>query len=323
MAGVFRHAEALSRLYWPAYVTELSEPDFKPETLQRLSDYLGKKVLHLTPEQLVRNQEGIRVWVSPALDHNAPWLEEQHSFTKVTIIHDAFALSGEYGDAGKIRAFRGIAANDAFAYVSTWALHRAMSYYSRARKGEMAEFLRYGCFHSLETLPSAGSSFPRESDFALSVGTVSPRKNLHGMRVLTHRMGYRHTHVGQVEEIDATRLDDLVIHFDTHLLGQASDSILRRLFHKANLFICGSLDEGFSMPPMEAVLHGVPHVLLSDIPAHREFYNDYATFYDLVNPEPPAFLYTVSEEKRCRMFEERKFSVVAKNLTDFIATVAI
>jgi glycosyltransferase involved in cell wall biosynthesis len=52
-------------------------------------------------------------------------------------------------------------------------------------------------------------------------------------------------------------------------LGAVSEPVLRALYSGAAGFFAPSLYEGFSLAPLEALLHNLP-VAVSDIPAHRE-----------------------------------------------------
>jgi glycosyltransferase involved in cell wall biosynthesis len=67
------------------------------------------------------------------------------------------------------------------------------------------------------------------------------------------------------------------------LLGGIDDAELAWLFGHAELFVFLSLDEGFGLPPVEALSFGCP-VLASDIPVLRETLGDRATFVDPTDP---------------------------------------
>jgi len=55
------------------------------------------------------------------------------------------------------------------------------------------------------------------------------------------------------------------------------------LYQQATLFITASRDEGFNIPPLEAMACGVP-VVCSDIQVHQELFADAARFFDVDNP---------------------------------------
>jgi glycosyltransferase involved in cell wall biosynthesis len=62
-------------------------------------------------------------------------------------------------------------------------------------------------------------------------------------------------------------------------LGGVSTGELRWLYEHALLLLFLSLDEGFGLPPLEALRFGTP-VLVSDIPVFRETLGDRASFVD-------------------------------------------
>ncbi|MBI4135545.1 glycosyltransferase family 4 protein [Candidatus Uhrbacteria bacterium] len=66
--------------------------------------------------------------------------------------------------------------------------------------------------------------------------------------------------------------------------GEATDAELATLYQNAALLIQPSLEEGFSLPPLEALAHGTP-VAVSDIPVHREILDNAAAYF---NPRDPA-----------------------------------
>lgn len=60
-------------------------------------------------------------------------------------------------------------------------------------------------------------------------------------------------------------------------VGRPTDAEARRLLSHADVVVHPSLDEGFSLPPLEALACGA-RVLASDIPVHREVLGDAAAF---------------------------------------------
>ena len=71
--------------------------------------------------------------------------------------------------------------------------------------------------------------------------------------------------------------------YETHdgilFSGQATDAELSTLYKNAALLVQPSLEEGFSLSPLEALSHGTP-VAVSDIPVHREILSNAAFFFN-------------------------------------------
>ena len=118
---------------------------------------------------------------------------------------------------------------------------------------------------------------PRSSDrpYVLYLGRINRRKNL-GTLVAAFEAAALTDHelllagpddggAAEVRELVArTRVRDRI-----HLLGRVPDQEVRSLLAGADAFAYVSLDEGFGVPPLEAMALGLP-VVASDIPALRE-----------------------------------------------------
>jgi glycosyltransferase involved in cell wall biosynthesis len=131
------------------------------------------------------------------------------------------------------------------------------------------------------------ATVPDGLDFVLSVGRLNVRKNL--ARLL--EAATRSTSIGpsrpllvvgeaqgRAEQLSAglrQSLDDGSV----RLLGGVPDPELRWLYQHARLFAFPTLDEGFGLPPLEALANGCP-VLASDIPVLREVLGNHAHFVD-------------------------------------------
>jgi glycosyltransferase involved in cell wall biosynthesis len=63
------------------------------------------------------------------------------------------------------------------------------------------------------------------------------------------------------------------------VLGYVPESVLRNLYQRASLFAFPSLDEGFGMPLLDAMAHGVP-ILTSNVSALPEVSGDAALLVD-------------------------------------------
>ncbi|MBO6260773.1 MAG: glycosyltransferase family 4 protein [Lachnospiraceae bacterium] len=65
------------------------------------------------------------------------------------------------------------------------------------------------------------------------------------------------------------------------ITGFIDDDDLKSVYSHADFFVDASVYEGFGMPPVEALANGVRHVLVSDIPAHREVLGEDAVYFKL------------------------------------------
>jgi len=113
--------------------------------------------------------------------------------------------------------------------------------------------------------------------FVLSVGRLNVRKNLTAAiegtlasGALTPELplvvvGEREGRTAEHSAAVTAAVDDGRLRF----LGGVSDAQLAWLYSRARLFVYVSLDEGFGLPPLEALHFGCP-VVASDLPVFRE-----------------------------------------------------
>lgn len=64
------------------------------------------------------------------------------------------------------------------------------------------------------------------------------------------------------------------------LTGYVNDDELKYLYRNAWGFIFPSIYEGFGIPPLEAIVMGVKHIAVSDIPIFREIYMEGVSYFD-------------------------------------------
>ena len=156
-------------------------------------------------------------------------------------------------------------------------------------------------------------------DYLVAVGTLEPRKNLAAVLA-----GYRSRAGAQLPplvlvggagwgaELDLDGLQGRV-----HRPGHLPIDQLRQVVAGARLLVFPSLDEGFGLPPLEALACGVP-VLASDIPVCHEVLGDQARFVDphdtpAIGPSLEAALDTpagtpASRRARARGFTWQRFA---------------
>ncbi len=140
-----------------------------------------------------------------------------------------------------------------------------------------------GRFH-----PSAGPNDPgrqavrdrisKGRPFILSVGTLEPRKDIGSLVEAMESIWQRQPEspdlviVGRVGWKSAALLDRIATSRCSsriHRIGHATDEDLPGIYRAAELLVFPSLDEGFGIPPLEAMASGLP-VVARDIPSLRE-----------------------------------------------------
>jgi len=129
------------------------------------------------------------------------------------------------------------------------------------------------------------------SDFALYVGRFHARKNIERLidafsRSRSRKNGLRLVLAGRdlwSGERIARHIQSLGLEREVVCPGHVADATLGELYSRARVFAFMSVHEGFGIPPVEAMAHGVP-VLSSNISAMPEILGDaawYANPYDV------------------------------------------
>lgn len=127
------------------------------------------------------------------------------------------------------------------------------------------------------------------SDYILTLSSLEPRKNL-GAVIKAWRRIPGHCRLPLVVAGafgrsavfgSSSRIDDAANGPQPHLVGRVSDSDLPSLYAGATAFVYVSLEEGFGIPPLEALACGVP-LVTSNTSALSE---NYANFALLVDPK--------------------------------------
>lgn len=139
---------------------------------------------------------------------------------------------------------------------------------------------------------------PMTDDFVLYIGAAYPHKNLLLLLkawpsvqkefpdyklVLVGRPDFFWDKLKQRIVDEQLALNDSVVWY-----GEASDSELAALYKNASLLVQPSLEEGFSLPPLEALSFGCP-AAVSSIPVHHEVLKDAAFYFDPSNVQNIAF----------------------------------
>ncbi len=121
------------------------------------------------------------------------------------------------------------------------------------------------------------------SQYALYVGAAYPHKNLprllEAWKIVHAKLPeYKLVLVGR-EDWFWKKLKRGSEKSSVLFYGEATDKELATLYKNAALLIQPSLEEGFSLPPLEALSFGTP-VAVSDIPVHREILGDATTYFN-------------------------------------------
>jgi glycosyltransferase involved in cell wall biosynthesis len=202
----------------------------------------------------------------------------------VSTFHDLFAITGEYSTSEFRERFAGQARQAA----ERSDLIVAVSQFTASQAEEFlkVEPSRIRVIPHGVRIP-AETATPRDP-LVLCVGAIQRRKNVARLVRAFERMpdSWRLALAGAAdgfgaaEELSAVELSPRKAHID--LLGYVSSTQLEALYNRASIFAFPSLDEGFGIPVLEAMAHGVP-VVTSRRSALPEVAGDAALFVDPEN----------------------------------------
>jgi hypothetical protein len=281
MDGIFRHNDYLARQFEPVCITYPGDV-FNQAWIDRLSAYLGKPVRVYQASSKLKAamyllNEGCRVWMSPALDFASPLIDlEMPAVTKVSIIHDVQATKGYYGANNDMNFRRALKGNDVFLYITEGSRERVLEWCDRNNfLLENKTFIPYGCPHRFEELPEP--IFAEREEYSSSLHSLAVHKDFPATAHISTQLGcLGHFHVGRLYNMPYEDLVKTMFDYPrVSWFGALPDEFAEKVLLRTGTFICMSRDEGFSMPPMEAILLGIPRVVLSAIPAHVEIYGRY------------------------------------------------
>jgi glycosyltransferase involved in cell wall biosynthesis len=141
----------------------------------------------------------------------------------------------------------------------------------------------FSCLSPIKNLPPAGTPF------LLTMGAISPRKNLplviEALERLADKIPHHLVHVG-IPHWDSddlfTKLKSSPIADRIHLPGYLQDDQVHALYNKADAYIFPSLFEGFGLPLLEAMAGNCP-VITSNVSSMPEIAGDAALLIDPKN----------------------------------------
>ncbi len=200
----------------------------------------------------------------------------------VSTFHDLFVMSGDYSTP----EFRARFTDQACGAAQRSDLIIAVSRFTARQVEQLLKVdpgrirvIHHGCRRPSETAPAAS-----REPMILFVGALQRRKNVirlvqafeqtaPGWRlVLAGSFGFGSEEILSGIQTSSRRAD-------IQVLGYVSESVLQDLYQRASVFAFPSLDEGFGMPLLDAMAHGVP-ILTSNVSALPEVSGDAALLVD-------------------------------------------
>ncbi len=147
--------------------------------------------------------------------------------------------------------------------------------------------VNHSCFYPSETKPSELSDDKYNLVF---VGEFCERKNIHLiLEALKNADNFRLIRIGPRYQWNENYIKKCMNiakkhNIDVIDLGYISQSNLKDYYTHADLFIFPSLDEGFGLPPLEAMACGT-NALVSPIPVLQEIYGNQAFYFNQFSSE--------------------------------------
>ncbi|MBZ5612183.1 MAG: glycosyltransferase family 4 protein [Acidobacteriia bacterium] len=200
----------------------------------------------------------------------------------VSTFHDLFVMSGDYSTPEFRRRF----SEQARAAAERSDLIITVSHFTARQVEQLlkVEPSRIRVVQHGVRRPGELASVASRERMVLFVGALQRRKNVARLVEAFEQVapGWQLVLAGSLgfgsEEILA-RIEASPRRADIRAPGYVSDAELERLYQRASVFAFPSLDEGFGMPLLDAMAHGVP-VLTSNVSALPEVSGDAALLVD-------------------------------------------
>jgi hypothetical protein len=291
-----------------------------------LERYLGKKI----QEVYLTDSFARCLWINSSVDHFCPLMRyEIPGMRKAAMLHDTQAFEGVYGERNKQLFMQAVEYIEIFLYVSSTSFYefKEITEFSGINM-ELKRFIPMPNAHNisdktLEKLKQSVSSESRHIGTSLSVSSLYPHKNIYRTIEVANYSLFKHFHIGRAYLENVEKFKEMQSAEKLYYLGPLDDTELNSAYRTAEAFICMSKKEGFSLPPMEAILMGVPLIILSDIPVHREIYGKYSV--NFISPEMGDLSFMgkkwkkISRTDRIDLFQRFAFMNTLKYFLEFCA----
>ncbi len=204
----------------------------------------------------------------------------------VSTFHDLFVMTGDYSS----REFRARFTQQARSAAERSDAVIAVSQFTATQVETLLRVDRSRIFVIPHGVPPPASAAVERENMVLFVGAIQRRKNVARLVRALEKMPPDWKLVlagasdgfGAAEELRA--VSDSPRRSSIEILGYVSADDLHRLYRRASIFAFPSLDEGFGMPVLEAMAHGVP-VVTSQCSALPEVAGDAAVLVDPLDSE--------------------------------------
>ena len=206
----------------------------------------------------------------------------------VCTFHDLFALTGEYSTAEFRKRFSEQARRAAENSDAIIAVSRFTAKHVEQLLGvpsSRIHVIPHGVrMPAASGQPSTPREKPREK-LVLFVGVIQRRKNIARLVTAFERMPaeWRLTLAGATDGYEAATelraIEESARRSEIDVLGYVDAATLVSLYSRASIFAFPSLDEGFGIPVLEAMAHGIP-VITSQCSALPEAAGDAAILVD-------------------------------------------
>jgi glycosyltransferase involved in cell wall biosynthesis len=207
---------------------------------------------------------------------------DQRARRTVATFHDLFVLTGDYSTP----EFRARFTEQARSAAAKSDLIIAVSQFTADQVSDLLKIEKGRIrviHHGVD--PPQNSAPPNREPIVLCVGAIQKRKNIARLVQAFHRMNasWRLILAGAANgfgaETELRSIESSPRKESIQVTGYVDASELESLYRRASIFAFPSLDEGFGMPVLEAMSHGVP-VVTSRRSAMPEVAGDAAMLVD-------------------------------------------